>query len=134
MFDVGDIPVLTFGNCVLKTAVITWPLKLYVRFLRFSVFSKFKIHEFLRFLELLHRFSRTLVHRYTTASAKYTVTQKKRINVLCASLLLSNQIKSLYSLIQYKYVLHMTVHELDWTNEAIKLLQLPKKQNINQKY
>jgi len=35
MFDVGDIPVLTFGNCVLKTAVITWPLKLYVRFFTF---------------------------------------------------------------------------------------------------
>ena len=28
MFDVGDLPVLTFGNCVLKTSVIKWPLKL----------------------------------------------------------------------------------------------------------
>ena len=43
---------------------------------------------------------------------------------------LGNQIKSFYSLIKYKYVLHMTVHELD--EKAIKLLQLPKKQNINQ--
>jgi len=33
MFDVGDLPVLTFGNCVLKTGVIKWPLKLYVRLL-----------------------------------------------------------------------------------------------------
>jgi len=31
MFDVGDLPVLTFGNCVLKTGVIMRPLKLYVR-------------------------------------------------------------------------------------------------------
>jgi len=35
MFDVGDLPVLTFGNCVLKTDVIKWLLKLYVRLLRF---------------------------------------------------------------------------------------------------
>ena len=37
MFDVGDlpVPVLTFGNCVLKTGVIKWPLKLYVPFFRF---------------------------------------------------------------------------------------------------
>jgi len=32
MFDVGDLPALTFDNCVLKTGVIKWPLKLYVRF------------------------------------------------------------------------------------------------------
>jgi len=31
---------LTFGNCVLKTGVIEWPLKLCVRFLRF--FSKYE--------------------------------------------------------------------------------------------
>jgi len=30
MFDVGDLPVLTCGNCVLKTKVIQWPLKLSV--------------------------------------------------------------------------------------------------------
>jgi len=60
MFDVGDLglPVLTFGNCVLKSGVIKWPVKLYVRFLRF--FSKSKKHAFLRFFELLHTFSRTL--------------------------------------------------------------------------
>jgi len=40
-----------------------------------------------------------------------------------------NQIKSFYSLIKYKYVLHMYT---GWANKAIKLLQLPKKQNINQ--
>ena len=28
LFDVGDLPVLTFGNRVLKTGVIKWPLKL----------------------------------------------------------------------------------------------------------
>ena len=32
MFDVGDLLVLSFGNCVLKTGMIKWPLKLYVRF------------------------------------------------------------------------------------------------------
>ena len=31
---------------------------------------------------------------------------------------------------KYNYVLHMTVHT-SWTNKAIKLLQLPKKQNKN---
>jgi len=38
MFDVGDLPVLSFGNCVFKTGMIKWPLKLYVRFLRFKRF------------------------------------------------------------------------------------------------
>ena len=42
MFDVCDLPVLAFSNCVLK-AVIKWPVKLYVRFLRFfTFFSKSK--------------------------------------------------------------------------------------------
>ena len=58
MFDVGDLPVLTFGNCVLKTGVIKRPLKLCVRFLRF--FSKSKTYDFYVFFELLHTFSRTL--------------------------------------------------------------------------
>jgi len=29
MFDVCDLPVLTFGNCVLKTGVTKWPPKLF---------------------------------------------------------------------------------------------------------
>ena len=57
MFDVGDLPVLTFSNCVLKTGVIKWPLKLYVLF---CVFFRIQIHDFLRLFELLHKFSRTL--------------------------------------------------------------------------
>jgi len=43
--DVGDLQVLTFGNCVLKTGEIKWPLKLYVpgTFLKvFNIFSKSK--------------------------------------------------------------------------------------------
>ena len=43
MFDVGLLPVLTFGDCVLKTGVIKRPLKLYVRFF------KIEKHDFLRF-------------------------------------------------------------------------------------
>ena len=43
----------------------------------------------------------------------------------------SNEIKSFYSLIKYKYV--YTWQYSSWTNKAIKLLQLPNKQNINQK-
>jgi len=35
MFNVGDLPVLTFGNCVLKTGAIKHPLKLYVCFFTF---------------------------------------------------------------------------------------------------
>jgi len=62
MFHVGDLPVLTFGNCVLKTGMIKWPLKLYVRFLRFlAFFVEIQKHDFLRSFELLHTFSRTLV-------------------------------------------------------------------------
>jgi len=38
MFDVGDLPLLSFGNCVLKTGVIKWPIKvkLYERFTFFQ--------------------------------------------------------------------------------------------------
>jgi len=43
--------------------VIKWPVKLPVRtfFTFFNVFSKSKKHDFLRFLEWLTTFSRTLV-------------------------------------------------------------------------
>jgi len=41
MFDVGDLPVLTFRFCVLKGSVIKWPVKLYVRFFYiFYIFTK----------------------------------------------------------------------------------------------
>jgi len=59
MFDVGDLPVLTFGNCVLKAGVINWPVELYVCLLTF--FFKIQKRDFLRFFELLHTFSRTLL-------------------------------------------------------------------------
>ena len=39
MFDVGDLPVLTFDNCVLKSGVIKWPRKLCVCFYVFSFFQ-----------------------------------------------------------------------------------------------
>ena len=61
MRDVGDLPVLTFGSCVLKTGVIKGPLKLYVRFCVFNVYCKIQKHDFLRFFNLLHMFARTLV-------------------------------------------------------------------------
>ena len=57
MFDVGDLPVLTFDNCVLKAAVIKWPVKLYIRFFTFFQNSKKRLFTF---FELLHTFSRTL--------------------------------------------------------------------------
>ena len=57
MFHVGDLPVLTFGNCVLKTGMIKWPLKLYVRFLRFLAFlSKSKNMTFYVLLSCCTRF------------------------------------------------------------------------------
>ena len=56
MFDVGDLPVLTFGNYVLKTGVTKRPLKLYV----FYVFSKSKKHDSLCCFEFLRTFSGTL--------------------------------------------------------------------------
>ena len=40
IFEVGDLTILTFCNCVLKNGVIRWPLKLYVRFYVFNVFFK----------------------------------------------------------------------------------------------
>jgi len=53
MSDVGDLPVglLTFGNCVLKTGVIKWRLKMYVRF-----FFKIQKHDFFTFLSRCTRF------------------------------------------------------------------------------
>ena len=55
MFDVGDLSVLTFGNCVLKTGVIKWPPKLYVVGLRFSTFLTFfcKIQKYMIFYVFL---------------------------------------------------------------------------------
>jgi len=54
MSDAGDLPVLTFGNGVLKTGVIKWPVKLYI-LLRFfdGFFQNLKKHDFLRFSQLL---------------------------------------------------------------------------------
>ena len=55
-FDVGDLPVLTFGNCVLKTGVITckglWNCTYFLRFFSKST----KKHDFLRFLSCCTRF------------------------------------------------------------------------------
>ena len=61
MFDVGnrDLPVLTSGNCVIKGWVISglWNYT-YV----FNVFFQNpKKHDFLRFFELMHTFSRRLL-------------------------------------------------------------------------
>jgi len=72
MFDVGDLPVLTFGKIfsVLKTGVIKWPLKLYGLFYVFNVFFKIPKHHFLcflscctRFLEHWHEVIERLTHR-----------------------------------------------------------------------
>jgi len=65
MFDVGDLPVLTFGNCVLMAEWLglglSGPLKYtYVFYVFFTFFQNPKKHDFLRFFELLHTFSRTL--------------------------------------------------------------------------
>jgi len=55
MFDVCDLPVLTFGNCVLKTGVTKWPPKLFfVTF--FYLFFKIPKHDFLRFWSWCTRF------------------------------------------------------------------------------
>ena len=57
MFDVGDLPVLTFGNCVLKTGVIKWPLKLYLRLKKlFNVFFQNPKTWLLRFSSCCTRF------------------------------------------------------------------------------
>jgi len=49
VFDAGDLPALTFGNCVLKTGVIKWPLKLYVTYVFYVFLQNPKKHDFLRF-------------------------------------------------------------------------------------
>jgi len=51
MFDVGDLPVPTIDNQVLK-----WPVKLYIRFFN-TFFTFFRNPVF----ESLHTFSRTLI-------------------------------------------------------------------------
>jgi len=58
MFDVGDrdFPVPTPGNWVIKGCMTKW-----LRLLRFiTFFENPKKHDFLRFFEMLHTFSRTL--------------------------------------------------------------------------
>jgi len=59
MFDVGDLPILTLCNGVLKTGVVKWPLKL-VRtyFTLLTFFSKSRNMTF-TFIELLHTYTRT---------------------------------------------------------------------------
>jgi len=60
MSDVGDLPVVTVGNCVLKTGTIKWPLKLYGRFSNvLNVFTKSKNMTFYVFLVVAHVFSCT---------------------------------------------------------------------------
>jgi len=74
--------------------VIKWPVKLYVRF--FTSFTFFKIqkkHDFLRFFELLHTFSRTVTPLLTifglhiprfawTRSVPYTFSLLKRTELI----------------------------------------------------
>ena len=57
MFDVGDLLVLTFGNCVLKAEWLSglWNYT-FVYFTFFTFFSKSKKHDFLRFLSCCTRF------------------------------------------------------------------------------
>jgi len=57
MRDVGDLPVLTFGSCVLKTGMIKWTPKLYVRFYFF--FQNPEKHDFLHFWVVAHVLSNT---------------------------------------------------------------------------
>jgi len=82
MFDVGDLPVLTFGNCVLKTGVIEWPLKRYVRFLRF--FSKSQKNMSVYVFELLHTFSRALTRNRHFFNHAGTFNVKKCIGLRTA--------------------------------------------------
>jgi len=56
MFDVGDLPVLTFGDCVLKTGVIKRPLKLFVRFFNVFFSKSKKLRLFTLFLSCCIRF------------------------------------------------------------------------------
>ena len=52
-----NLPVLSFGNCLLKTEVIKWPLKLCVRFFGFlRIFQNPKNMTFYVFLSCRTRF------------------------------------------------------------------------------
>jgi len=69
MFDVGDLPLLTFGDCVLKTRVNEWPLKLYARlFMFFSQNSQKNMTVY--FFQLLNTFSRPLSVRSATCAVE----------------------------------------------------------------
>ena len=51
---------VTFVNCVLKTGVIKWPLKMYVRFYRLSrIFQKSKNMTFYAFRVVARVFANT---------------------------------------------------------------------------
>ena len=86
MFDVGDLPVLTFGNWVLKAEWLSglWNY-MYVFLLFFYVFFKIqKKHDFLRFFELLHTFSRTVpvpMEFCGILDFKHAVTLKPRLGL-----------------------------------------------------
>jgi len=72
VFDVGDSPVLTFGNCVLKPGVIKWPVKLYVRFFTFFKIQKTRLSTF-----FLSRYTRFLEHCATQHSLLNASTERK---------------------------------------------------------
>jgi len=57
MFDVGDSPLLTIGDCALKTRVNEWPLKLYARLFTFFSQNSQKKHDRLLFSVAEHVFS-----------------------------------------------------------------------------
>jgi len=63
LFNVGDLPVLTFGNCVLKAEKLSglWDYT-YVFLTFFTFFQNPKTWLFTFFFELLHMFSQTLTN------------------------------------------------------------------------
>ena len=99
MFDVGDLPVLIFGNCILKTGVIKWPLTpyVYVFYVSRRFFSKSKNTRLFAFLELLHAFARTL---HSAGSGGWP-----------------------FPMLKYKYVFQITyTGEATFSNSTLKLL------------
>ena len=76
MFDVGDLPVLTFGNWVLKAEWLSGLWNYMYVFFTFFVrfFQNPKKHDFLRFFDLLHTFSRTVAKTRRATRKAHTFT------------------------------------------------------------
>jgi len=121
MFDVGDLPVLTVGNCALKTGLWNYT---YV-FFTFLRFFKIQKRDLLRFLSCCTRFLEHWTGPVTAAVVHLVTVHRQRypschaadwLHSLCVCYRYVDSTKSL----KYLYFgrLFYVVFEFDWTDVA----------------